>query len=90
MTNKEFLEILEEGITEVQIESMIGSKKNYNLTLHPKRTNGGEYETRQSLLKPWKYFSAINADTGLWEQFMWSKVLIVNRVKVRSGIEYIG
>jgi hypothetical protein len=89
MTNKEFLEILEEGITEVQIESMLGSIKNYNLTLHPKRTNSGEYVTRQSLQKPWKYFSAINADTGRWEQFRWSKIVMVNRVKIRSGIEYI-
>ena len=90
MTNEEFFQILEKGITEVQIESMLGSKKNYNLTLHPRRTNGEEYETRQSLQKPWKYFSAINADTGQWEQFRWSKVVMVNKVKVRYGIEYIG
>jgi hypothetical protein len=89
MTNEEFFQILEKGITEVQIESMLGSKKNYNLTLHPRRTNGEEYETRQSLRKPWKYFSAINADTNRWEQFRWSKVVMVNKVKIRYGIEYI-
>jgi hypothetical protein len=90
MTNEEFFQILEKGITEVQIESDLGSKRNYNLTLHPKRTKGGEYETRQSLRKPWKYFSAINAETGKWEQFILSKVLMVDRVKVRGGIQYIG